>query len=91
MKTAWNSLTIKEYGDIMKEDSRQRERRLRKELAAVKAVNRNKDSRIKKERNLDIAGVPMDTSHKPVPANNDIPDVISLPPKRRGRKENIPF
>ena len=75
----------------MKEDNRQRERRLRKELAAVASLNRNKDSKIRKERNLDIAGGPMDTSHKPVPASNDIPDVISLPPKRRGRKENIPF
>ena len=75
----------------MKEDSRQKERRLAKELAKVRALNRNKDSKIRKERNLDIAGVPMDTSHKPVPASNDIPDVITLPPKRRGRKENIPF
>ena len=82
---------MKEEFVNMKEDNRQRERRLRKELAAVASLNRNKDSKIRKERNLDIAGVPMDTSHKPVPASNDIPDVISLPPKRRGRKENIPF
>jgi len=75
----------------MKEDTRQTERRLQKELAKVKALNRNKDAKIKKNRNLDIAGIPMDSSPKPIPASTDIPDVISLPPKRRGRKENIPF
>ena len=75
----------------MTEDTRQTERILQKELAKVKALNRNKDAKIKKNRNLDIAGIPMDSSTKPIPASTDIPDVISLPPKRRGRKENIPF
>ena len=75
----------------MKEDMRQKEIRLRKELAKVKALNANANSQIKKERNFDLAGIPRDTTHKATPASNDIPDVISPPSKRRGRKENIPF
>ena len=75
----------------MTEDLRQTEIRLKKELAKVKAINANADTKIKKNRDLSLGGLPPDTSHKPTPASNDIPDVISLPPKRRGRKENIPF
>ena len=75
----------------MTEDLRQKEIRLKKELAKVKAINANADTKIKKNRDLSLGGLPPDTSHKPTPASNDIPDVISLPPKIRGRKENIPF
>ncbi len=75
----------------MKEDLRQKERRLRKELAKVKAINANADTKIRKNRDLSLGGLPPDTSHKPAPSSRDIPDVVSLPPKRRGKKENIPF
>ena len=75
----------------MTEDMKQKEMRLRKELAQVKALNQNAAMSRRTERNLDIAGVPMDTTPKPAPASPDIPDVITLPPKRRGRKENIPW
>ena len=36
-------------------------------------------------------GFPADNSHKASPSSADIPDVVTLPPKRRGKKENIPF
>ena len=75
----------------MKEDMRQKEVRLRKELAKVKALNTNASMQRKTNRNLDIAGIPMDSTHKKMPSSRDIPDVVTLPPKRRGRKENIPF
>tara|TARA_R100000234_G_scaffold118271_1_gene98370 strand:+ start:1088 stop:1315 length:228 start_codon:yes stop_codon:yes gene_type:complete len=75
----------------MTEDLKRKEIRLRKELAKVKALNQNAAMQRKTERNLDIAGIPMDTTPKPAPSSRDIPDVITLPPKRRGRKENIPF
>lgn len=75
----------------MTEDMRQREVRLRKELAKVKTLNANKAMERKTQRNLDIAGIPMDTTPKASPSSRDIPDVITLPPKRRGKKENIPF
>jgi hypothetical protein len=75
----------------MKEDMRQKEVRLRKELAKVKALNTNASMQRKTNRNLDIAGIPMDSTPKKMPSSRDIPDVVTLPPKRRGRKENIPF
>lgn len=75
----------------MTEDMRQKEIRLRKELAQVKALNSNASMSIKKERNFDLAGIPQDTTPKKMPSSRDIPDVVTLPPKRRGRKENIPF
>ena len=74
----------------MTEDLRQKERRLSKELAQVRALNANKDTRVKKSRDMTM-GFPADNSHKPSPSSADIPDVVSLPPKRRGKKENIPF
>lgn len=75
----------------MTEDMRQKEIRLRKELAQVRTLNSNASMQRKVERNLDLAGVPTDTTPKKMPSSRDIPDVITLPPKRRGRKENIPF
>jgi hypothetical protein len=75
----------------MTENLRQKEIRLRKELAQVKAINRNVDSQVKKTRDLSFGGLPKDSTHKALPSSKDIPDVISLPPKKRGKKENIPF
>ena len=75
----------------MTEDLKQKEIRLTKELAQVKALNANASAEVKKTRDLSLGGLPPDTSHKVSPASRDIPDVVSLPPKRRGRKENIPF
>ncbi len=75
----------------MTEDLKQKEIRLRKELAQVKALNANANTQIKKDRHFDLAGIPRDTTHKATPASNDIPDVITPPSKRRGKKENIPF
>jgi|TARA_R100000426_G_scaffold80340_1_gene58094 hypothetical protein len=75
----------------MTEDMKQKEMRLRKELAQVKALNQNAALHRPTNRNLDIAGIPVDTTPKPAPSSRDIPDVITLPPKRTGRKENIPW
>ncbi len=36
-------------------------------------------------------GLPTDTTHKAKTASADCPDVVLLPPHRRGRKENVPF
>ena len=74
----------------MTEDSKQKEIR-RKELAKVKAVNANNARVGNTSRNFSFGGVPSDTSHKAIPTSTDIPDVVSLPAKRRGKKENIPF
>tara|TARA_R100001079_G_scaffold110056_2_gene84403 strand:- start:880 stop:1104 length:225 start_codon:yes stop_codon:yes gene_type:complete len=74
----------------MTEDNRQKEIRLKKELAQVKAMNANADAKLKPSRDFSV-GVPKDTSVKKSPHSADNPDVILLPPKRRGKKENIPF
>ncbi len=74
----------------MTEDNRQKEIRLRKELAQVKAANSNEGRKTTKTRDFSV-GLPRDTTHKPRPSSSDIPDVITLPPKQRGKKENIPF
>ena len=75
----------------MKEDTRQKEIRLKKELAKVKTQNANDTRRITKNRDFSVGGLPPDTTHKATKASNDIPDVILPPQKRRGKKENIPF
>lgn len=75
----------------MTEDTRQKEIRLKKELAKVKTLNANETRRITKNRDFSIGGLPPDTTHKATKASNDIPDVILPPQKRRGKKENIPF
>jgi len=36
-------------------------------------------------------GLPPDSSHKSLPSSADNPDVILLPSRKRGKKENIPF
>jgi len=75
----------------MTEDTRQKEIRLKKELAKVKTLNANETRRITKNRDFSVGGLPPDTTHKATKASNDIPDVILPPQKRRGKKENIPF
>ena len=75
----------------MTEDTRQKEIRLKKELAKVKTLNANETRRIKQNRDFSVGGLPPDTTHKPMRASNDVPDVILPPQKRRGKKENIPF
>ena len=75
----------------MSEDIRQKEIRLTKELAQVKAQNHSANSNeVKKTKDMTM-GFPADNTPKPSPSSADIPDVVSLPPKRRGKKENIPF
>tara|TARA_Y100000114_G_scaffold45734_1_gene41403 strand:- start:6896 stop:7120 length:225 start_codon:yes stop_codon:yes gene_type:complete len=74
----------------MTEDNRQKEIRLRKELAQVRAANNNESRKTTKNRDFSV-GLPKDTTPKPRPSSADIPDVITLPPKQRGKKENIPF
>lgn len=75
----------------MTEDTKQKEIRLKKELAKVKTQNANETRRITKNRDFSIGGLPPDTTHKPMRASTDVPDVILPPQKRRGKKENIPF
>lgn len=75
----------------MKEDSKQKEIRLRKELAKVKAQNASESRKITKNRDFSVGGIPPDTTHKRTNTSNDVPDAILLPSKRRGKKENIPF
>ena len=75
----------------MTEDTRQKEIRLKKELAKVKTLNANETRKITKNRDFSIGGLPPDTTHKPMRASTDVPDVILPPQKRRGKKENIPF
>lgn len=75
----------------MSEDLKQKEIRLRKELANVKRLNANESRTISKNRDFTAGNTHADTSHKAIPTTRDIPDVVSLPAKRRGKKENIPF
>lgn len=74
----------------MTEDSKQKEARLRKELASLRTQNAMSETKLSKRRDFTV-GLPKDTSHKPVPASRDIPDVVTLPPRQKNRKENIPF
>tara|TARA_R100001015_G_C4625514_1_gene184097 strand:+ start:697 stop:921 length:225 start_codon:yes stop_codon:yes gene_type:complete len=74
----------------MTEDNRQKEIRLKKELAQVKAMNANADAKLKPSRDFSV-GLPQDTSVKKKLHTADVPDVITLPPKGKRRKENIPF
>jgi hypothetical protein len=73
------------------EDKKQKEIRLRKELAKLKTQNSSEDRTIAKDRDYDIAGIDVRTSHKATHGGADIPDVVLLPKKKRNRKENIPF
>lgn len=75
----------------MAEDSKQKEIRLRKELAQVRAQNANETRRVTPSRDFSVGGLPPDTTHKATLNSRDVPDVVSLPSKRRGKSENIPF
>ena len=74
----------------MTEDLRQKEIRLKKELAQVKAINANADTKLRKTKDFSV-GVPQDTTHKAKPVSADVPEVVTLPPKHTNKKENIPF
>ena len=75
----------------MTEDTRQKQIRLTKELAQVKALNASSNNdKVRKTKDMTM-GFPADNSHKPSPSSADVPDVVSLPSKQRGKKENIPF
>ena len=76
---------------MMTEDIRQKEERLKKELAKVKTQLSLENNRSKIPRNYDIAGIDARTSHKANIGSSDIPDVVLLPKKKRQQKENIPF
>tara|TARA_B100001250_G_C19803622_1_gene792266 strand:- start:1267 stop:1491 length:225 start_codon:yes stop_codon:yes gene_type:complete len=66
---------------------------LEKELARAKInEERERQNNIEKNRDFSVVGVdPASTVEKKIPASNDIPDVIILPKKSKGRKENIPY
>tara|TARA_R100000353_G_scaffold50524_1_gene40095 strand:+ start:3759 stop:3983 length:225 start_codon:yes stop_codon:yes gene_type:complete len=74
----------------MTEDMKQKEVRLAKELAKVRAINANVDSKLRPTRDFSV-GLPQDTSVKKKLHSAEVPDVITLPPKQKNRKENIPF
>ncbi len=74
----------------MTEDLHQKQRRLTKELAQVKALTAQENTKKTKNRDMSV-GLPQDTTHKSRPSSADNPDVILLPPKQRRKKENIPF
>lgn len=73
------------------EDTKQKEIRLRKELAKLKTQNAAEDRTVKKNRDYDVAGVDSRTSHKATHGGADVPDVVLLPKRKRNRSENIPF
>ena len=75
----------------MTEDSKQKEIRLRKELAQIRRVNAMESRKVTKNMDFTAGNIHADTSHKPIPTTRDIPDVVSLPSNKRGKKENIPF
>mgnify|MGYP003132462934 CR=1 FL=1 len=74
----------------MTEDNRQKEIRLKKELAQLRAMNANADAKLKPSKDFSV-GIPQDTSVKKKLHSSDVPDVVLLPPSKRGKKENIPF
>jgi len=75
----------------MTEDLKQKEIRLKKELARVRSQNSAETRKTTKNRDFSVGGLPPDTTHKATRTSNDVPDVILPPSKRRGKKENIPF
>mgnify|MGYP003116329940 FL=1 len=76
---------------MMTEDNKQKEIRLTKELAQVRASNANKNAQLKPTKDFSV-GLPQDTTIKKKPSSRDNPDVVMLPSKQRGKqRENIPF
>lgn len=82
---------LKEELVNMTEDLKQKEIRLKKELAKVRSQNSAEKRTTTKNRDFSVGGLPPDTTHKAIRTSNDVPDVILPPSKRRGKKENIPF
>ena len=74
----------------MTEDNRQKEIRLRKELALLRTENAMSENKLSKRRDFSV-GLPKDTTHKPVPVTRDIPDVVTLPPNKRIEKRIFHF
>jgi len=74
----------------MSEDLHQKQRRLTQELAKVKAMTAQENNKVQKNKDMSV-GLPPDSSHKSLPSSADNPDVILLPSRKRGKKENIPF
>jgi len=72
----------------MTEDTAQKERRLAKELAQVRARRAAEDRTPTKSRDYSVGGLPPDTTHRPTRSSADTPDVIQLPAKKRKRTEN---
>ena len=71
-------------------------RELERELKQARIVQKNEhDARIEKNKSRDFSvgvGIEKDyTVEKKIPNASEIPDVIILPKKSKGRKENIPF
>jgi len=68
-------------------------RDLEKELARAKVnEERERQNNIEKNRDFSVVGIdPTSTVEKKIPASSDIPDVIILPKKSKGRSENIPY
>lgn len=71
-------------------------RELERELKQARIAQKNEhDARIEKNKSRDYSlGVGIDkdsTVEKKIPNASEIPDVIILPKKSKGRKENIPF
>ena len=75
----------------MTEDNRQKEIRLKKELAKVRTQNANETRKTTKNRDFSVGGLPPDTTHKPTRESIDVPDVILTQKKRIVNKYNIPF
>jgi len=75
----------------MTEDLKQKEMRLKKELAKIRSQNAADSRKATPSRDFSVGGLPPDTSHKPINSSNDVPDVVLLPKHKRGKKENIPF
>ena len=50
----------------MTEDNRQKEIRLKKELAKVRTQNANETRKITKNRDFSVGGLPPDTTHKAI-------------------------
>ena len=54
----------------MSEDLHQKQRRLTKELAKIKALTAQENNKVKKNRDMSV-GLPTDTSHKALPSSAD--------------------
>jgi hypothetical protein len=72
----------------MTEDIGQKERRLVKELAKVRAEKMSNDNQVRPSRDYSLGGLPPDTTHKSKVGSADTPDAIQLPIKKRPRTEN---